>query len=111
MLLRILFHHRTGKPAYGLSDKSFFAQSIPKIKQISEQYDNYYGVLIMLTNHTPFSEVDKYGDFEVNIKELVTNDEFRSVYISQLRIKDEQLENVETKTLIKVLEEKICANK
>ena len=38
----------------GLSDKSFFKQSVQKIKTISEKYDKYYGVLIMLTNHTPF---------------------------------------------------------
>ena len=29
----------------------------------------------MLSNHTPFSEVDKYGDFPVDIKETVTNED------------------------------------
>ena len=38
----------------GLSDKSFFKQSVQKIKKINEKYDKYYGLLIMLTNHTPF---------------------------------------------------------
>ena len=59
----------------GINDKEFFNQSIPKISKISSTKDKWYGLLIMLTNHTPFSEVDKYGDFEVNIKELVTNDD------------------------------------
>lgn len=52
----------------GLSDKSFFRQSIPIIKGISEKYDNFYGTLIMLSNHTPFNDIEKYGDFPVDIK-------------------------------------------
>ena len=51
----------------GLSDESFFAQSIPKIKEINEKEKNWYGLLIMLSNHTPFSDVEKYGDFNVDI--------------------------------------------
>ncbi len=59
----------------GLSDKSFFEQSIEKMKKIKEKHDKFYGVLITLTNHTPFSSVDKYDPYEVNIKETVTNEE------------------------------------
>jgi phosphoglycerol transferase MdoB-like AlkP superfamily enzyme len=51
----------------GLSDKSFFRQSIQMIKQISELHQNYYGTLIMLSNHTPFGDVDKYGEFPVDV--------------------------------------------
>lgn len=58
----------------GLSDKSFFAQSIEKIEEINEKYDNWYGLSIMLSNHTPFSDVDKYGEFPVSIKEKITNE-------------------------------------
>lgn len=57
----------------GLSDMSFFRQSIPKLKEIQESHQNYYGTIIMLTNHTPFSETDKYGEFDVDIKETITN--------------------------------------
>lgn len=56
----------------GLSDKSFFAQSIEKLKTIKNDHEKYYGLLISLTNHTPFSETDKYGEFDVDIKETVT---------------------------------------
>ena len=59
----------------GLSDKHFFAQSIEKIKEINEEHENWYGLLIMLSNHTPFSDVDKYGDFPVDIVETVVNAE------------------------------------
>ena len=57
----------------GLSDKEFFKQSIPKLKKINEKHKNWYGTFIMLSNHTPFSDVEHYGDYEVNIKETVTN--------------------------------------
>ena len=59
----------------GLSDKEFFKQSVAKIKKISEQHDKWYGLTIMLSNHTPFSDVEKYGDYSVDIKETVTKED------------------------------------
>ena len=59
----------------GLSDKEFFTQSIPMIQQINEENEKWYGLLIMLSNHTPFSDVDKYGEFPVDIKETITNED------------------------------------
>ena len=53
----------------GLSDKEFFHQSVEKIKEINEQNERWYGLLIMLSNHTPFSEVEKYGEYNVDIVE------------------------------------------
>ena len=37
----------------GLSDKEFFRQSVEKISKINEEHEKWYGLLIMLTNHTP----------------------------------------------------------
>ena len=59
----------------GLSDKEFFSQSIPYLKEINEKNDKWYGVYIMLTNHTPFSETEKYGEYPVDIKETVTKED------------------------------------
>jgi phosphoglycerol transferase MdoB-like AlkP superfamily enzyme len=64
----------------GLSDKSFFKQSIPIIKNISEQHKNFYGTLIMLSNHTPFVEIVNgkeipFSDFPVDYKITKTNDQ------------------------------------
>lgn len=59
----------------GLSDKSFFRQAVPKIKDISEKNKNFYGVLIMLTNHTPFSDITGHTDYEVNYKYQALNEE------------------------------------
>ena len=57
----------------GLSDKSFLKQSVSKIKEINDKGKPYYGTVITLTNHTPFSDTDKYGDFPVDLKETVIN--------------------------------------
>ncbi len=61
----------------GLSDKSFFRQAVPKIKEISDKQQNFYGTMIMLTNHTPFSDIIRKGlvDFDVDIKYQKLNEE------------------------------------
>lgn len=56
----------------GLSDKSFFRQSVGKIEDINNNHNNWYGLLIMLTNHTPFSDIKNYSDYSVN---LIENEE------------------------------------
>ena len=61
----------------GLSDKSFFRQSVPKIKEVSENNQNFYGTLIMLTNHTPFdaaSQVDFDVDYKYEKKNEITGE-------------------------------------
>lgn len=59
----------------GLSDKSFFRQAVPIISSIKEANKNFYGVLIMLTNHTPFSDIEEHSDYEVNYKYTKINEE------------------------------------
>ena len=59
----------------GLSDKEFFRQSLDKIETINTENENWYGLFIMLTNHTPFSETEKYGEFDVSLKETITNED------------------------------------
>ncbi len=59
----------------GISDKAFFHQSVLKIEDISKEHSKFYGQLITLTNHTPFSDLDKYGEFPVDIKENIINEE------------------------------------
>ncbi len=55
----------------GLSDKSFFKQSVAKLKQEYDENGKFYATLIMLSNHTPFDDLDKYGEFDVDIKEEI----------------------------------------
>lgn len=59
----------------GLSDKEFFKQSMPKLKKINGKHDKWYGLMIMLSNHTPFSDVEHYGEYDVTMKETVTKED------------------------------------
>lgn len=59
----------------GLSDKSFFKQSVSHIKEINKNNKNWYGTLIMLTNHTPFSYITDHSDFDVTYKYNVIDPE------------------------------------
>ena len=58
----------------GLSDKAFFKQAISKIKKIDEKNQNYYLTLITLSNHTPWDDEDKYGDYTVDYKYTETDE-------------------------------------
>ena len=84
----------------GLSDKSFFRQSISKIKEIDQKY---YGTLITLSNHTPFTNNGKdISDFDVtssyydyDLNEYVKDDYLEGTtlgnYIKSVHYADEAL--------------------
>lgn len=59
----------------GLSDKSFLRQAVPKIVDISSKNQNFMGTLILLTNHTPFSDIEGHTEYEVNYKYQKLNEE------------------------------------
>ena len=59
----------------GLSDASFFRQSVPKIKEINDANANFFGTMIMLTNHTPFSDITRISDYAVDYKYDKMNEE------------------------------------
>ena len=66
----------------GLSDKSFFKQSVNIIKGIDEKESNWYGTLVMLTNHTPFSDIEKFDyvvDYKTTTIDLETNEEIETL--------------------------------
>ena len=67
----------------GLSDKSFFKQSVEKLTEIDSKNDKWYGTLIMLTNHTPFSDINDYSDYSVDIK---NEDGTISAYLENTKI-------------------------
>lgn len=50
------------KVGLGLSDKSFFNQSIDKIKQLKSPF---YSFMVTLSSHFPYDDVSGYGDFNV----------------------------------------------
>ena len=55
----------------GLSDKSFFKQSVPIIK--SNSNNKFYSVLIMLSNHTPFSDIKGYNNYDLSYNYIDSN--------------------------------------
>lgn len=59
----------------GLSDKSFFRQAVPKIDKINKEHDKWYGAFLMLTNHTPFTDIERVSDYEVDFKYKMYNEE------------------------------------
>ena len=68
----------------GLSDRSFFKQSIDVLRDLETPF---FASLITLTSHYPYNNVDKYGDFNVGEIEgsLLAN------YIKSIHYADEQI--------------------
>ena len=52
----------------GLSDKSFYKQFVPILKSIRENNNKYMGTVISLSNHSPFNDIEKYGELDLTIK-------------------------------------------
>lgn len=66
----------------GLSDKSFFRQSVMMIKDIKNDIgEPYYGTLITLTNHTPWSEADVLSDLDMSISVSINGEEVKRDYL------------------------------
>ena len=57
----------------GLSDKSFFKQSVPKIQDIADKGNPFFATMIMLSNHTPFDAAKAYDDYTTTMKVTRTN--------------------------------------
>ncbi|MDO4963623.1 MAG: LTA synthase family protein [bacterium] len=76
----------------GLSDKSFFRQSVEKIKDINNNHKNWYGTLVMLTNHTPFNDTDSF-DYLVDYKTTVKDEEGNDVEITEPWLEETRIGN------------------
>lgn len=82
----------------GLSDSSFFRQSVNHIKKIDENNDKWYTLLIMLTNHTPFSDIVNWEKennkvFEVDYKYETKDENGKKVMASAPYMEDTTLGN------------------
>lgn len=72
----------------GLSDKSFFRQSVPKIKDIMDKGKPFYGLLITLTNHTPWSDFKIIDEFPTTWTVNVDGNDVVSNYINNTTLGD-----------------------
>jgi phosphoglycerol transferase MdoB-like AlkP superfamily enzyme len=61
----------------GLNDKEFFKQSTDIMTKIDNKHENWYGVLLMLTNHTPFKGITD-SDLDLTYKHTITNEDGES---------------------------------
>lgn len=67
----------------GLSDKSFFRQSVDMMKQIKEEENKpFYSLLIMLSNHTPFSDLALMEDYKTTIDVTIDNQTVTRDYLN-----------------------------
>lgn len=63
----------------GLSDKSFFRQLTPILKDIKETKSPFYGTIITLSNHSPFNDLKKYDEFNVTMDYTYIDDDGQEV--------------------------------
>ena len=59
----------------GINDKLFFEESIPILENIEREHTNYMGTIITLSNHSPFTFIDKYGEFDFSEEVEVLNEQ------------------------------------
>ncbi len=76
----------------GINDKLFFEQAIPILENIETTTTNYMGTIITLSNHSPFTFLDKYGEYdmsstfeevnlETNLRETRTTDYLKNTAV------------------------------
>jgi len=58
----------------GISDSAFFEQSIPILEEIEREHSRYMGKVITLSHHSPFSDLDKYGEFDLSYTTMRFNE-------------------------------------
>lgn len=51
----------------GINDKLFYKQAIPILEGIEQSYPNYMGTIITLSNHSPFTFIEDYGEFDFSV--------------------------------------------
>jgi len=50
----------------GINDKLFFEQAVPILEEVEKNNRNYMGTVITLSNHSPFTFLDKYGEYNMS---------------------------------------------
>ena len=104
---RINFHNKLGYDKFyskkdyeiddtiglGLSDKSFFRQSVEKLKKEYDENGKFMATLIMLSNHTPFDDLEDYGPFDVSLKETKVNENGETEEVVYPYMEDTKLGN------------------
>ena len=59
----------------GINDKLFYEQAMPILENIESTNTNYMGTIITLSNHSPFTFLDKYGELDFSDTFEIVNEE------------------------------------
>lgn len=54
------FNPETDVVGLGINDKMFFQQAVFKLELIEQTYENYFGTIITLSNHSPFKYNERF---------------------------------------------------
>ena len=65
----------------GLSDVSFYKQIVPILTEIENNNEHYMGTIITLSNHTPFSDLDKYGELDLSYTTTITDEQGNKTHV------------------------------
>ena len=66
----------------GINDKLFFEEAIPILENIEQENSNYMGTIITLSNHSPFTFIDKYG--EVDFSQTISSSDEKTGITSEI---------------------------
>ena len=73
----------------GISDKSFFQQAVPMIKEINEKYHQpFYGLLITLTNHTPWGDLELMDEYDTSMTVDINGEKVQRDYLNGTTLGD-----------------------
>ncbi len=75
----------------GLSDKSFFKQIIPILSDIKKNNTPYFGTIITLSNHSPYKESQKFGDFDLSMSYKYTDEEGNTIVGRRKYLEDTEM--------------------
>jgi phosphoglycerol transferase MdoB-like AlkP superfamily enzyme len=72
----------------GINDTLFFEQAIPLLEKIEDDNQNYMGTVITLSNHSPYSYLDKYGEFDMSTTYIdeETGEEVKTDYLENTAV-------------------------
>lgn len=67
----------------GISDKSFFRQSVSIIQGIIDKHENpFYGTLITLTNHTPWTDLELLDEYDMSLTVEIDGEDVTRKYLN-----------------------------
>lgn len=86
---QFIFDEETDSIGLGINDKLFFQQGLEKLAAMENSYDNYFGTIITLSNHSPFKYNEAFDyDLSVTYQDSETNEEVKTCYLCEKNIGD-----------------------